>query len=108
MFCQARDDIYSLEIGLYLDGELLRSQGTMRADGQALGAGESLSFEILRQDLPADLEGKELTFSLYACDEQGGRTSVVSRKPLEADFGSTYGYSLSGGFSEGFRLDALD
>ena len=99
--------VFQMELTYYLDGKIVATRGAGNADNSVLAKGSTTIFDFLPADFPdgsSPMELSDLSFDLTVVGKSGQRTVVCKGWPVQAMYGYTASYTLTGDFKNGFNL----
>ncbi|MBO5246322.1 MAG: DUF4825 domain-containing protein [Eubacterium sp.] len=100
-----QDEIQSIGIGLYVDGEIKSSQGSIFADESLIGQGQVMNFQLLPEDLGVAWKDAQcVEIEIRITDAQGQTHPIAERVQIDAWGGSRYRVDLYGSSAEGYSI----
>lgn len=104
------DEIASVYIDYYFDGEIVGGKGGANADNSTLVYGDELCFDFLSSDFSYSAYDNELSgfsFSLSITDSNGVEHVLFEKEPLSVAPGNNYSYEVSGSAENGFTCKEI-
>ncbi len=101
----AADELASVSVTVYRDGEVCATQAAQNADNSPLASGERLFFTLLAEDMGGAWDAQaELVLEFSVQTTEGARYTLPGQLRLAARPGVIRQLTLSGSAAEGYRL----
>lgn len=103
----AEDEVMGLGFAYYLDGKLLGTEGTIRADEGALQPGEMTYFDLEEGDFASEkvTDISRVTVEVTVHTGDGREVQVQGKIDVDAKTGYSYAFVLRGSEESGYTLE---
>lgn len=100
-------DVYAMHIEYYISDEPAGGVYSCNADNSKLSYNSKTVFQLLKNDLPEDAAISDIEIELFLVDKLGNETPAWELLSINAVYGGSYEFVLTGSFANGFYTTYL-